>query len=609
MPFNSSNRVGIANLVMPNARQFASTVLGLPSQAPIYQQQLWHNMNGTAGPNRAATEMCGATNDNDANDSYVIRQLTTGDGTFMRENWAAGQTHAQNNLTTPQIYYFGNETDMPSLKMDPTAPNPPPYWGLFNGVYRGFNNCSEPSISGAGSNLSQAESNALTAQYAFPGAINWSPRTGNNSNWLITSTGQNNNLIVDPQQMAASYVSKLTTSYNGNLLFDNQAASKNKLLPPSPVSLTLGTPGSYGVLPFNNNRYYWQEFYDKVRDLLGVANMNRIGMLHLHYYSYNQGNNVFSTLQSDFARLDDSVNWFRTRYFSGGTLPLDVLISENAPRELGAGLPTIDYWRRGWSDTKIEFGWWNSYLSHLFREYPQGKLNSGKTVFSCVHGGEGLPFVDTSTWTPQTIIYQNMNGGGAVIESKPKVIIDGLTMFSEAYSFPCAPNGNWNTLTSYYRTPFAATMATWSKISLDTTVGTLAGGQNWELLSSQAGTTKITTFCPPISISGNGAYSICVPVVKLPGTFGSSQIRLVWKMGGNAATYPTAFYAINAVVHFPDTPSNSGYYASMIFPFVLKNTNGSQTIQFAVERYDGVSNPAIRIGKPIVSSGVTWWGV
>ncbi|MGH2545043.1 MAG: hypothetical protein ACRDIB_19800, partial [Ardenticatenaceae bacterium] len=82
---NPLARLGIANCTEPNARSFANTVLWLPSDIPIYQQQLVRH-NGLGGGPPKEWAWCGAAPDDDRATTTVLRSISAHDFRFGRRN-------------------------------------------------------------------------------------------------------------------------------------------------------------------------------------------------------------------------------------------------------------------------------------------------------------------------------------------------------------------------------------------------------------------------------------------------------------------------------------------------------------------------------------------
>src|SRR3990170_7100036 len=113
----STRRLGIANLISKNASSFATTVLRLQSNIPIYQQQLIHSTALAMGPAKAAAEWCGVQ-DNEHNNIYTVREISAHDTNYARRNISNTTgtnflSHRANNNN--QIYYVDNEPEAGSL--------------------------------------------------------------------------------------------------------------------------------------------------------------------------------------------------------------------------------------------------------------------------------------------------------------------------------------------------------------------------------------------------------------------------------------------------------------------------------------------------------------
>lgn len=82
--FSAAYRLGIANSTQRNPTAFAQTVLRLPASAPVYQQQLVHDMTNRMGP-PASAEWCGNP-DAEIGRSNILRQVSAHDFVFGKRN-------------------------------------------------------------------------------------------------------------------------------------------------------------------------------------------------------------------------------------------------------------------------------------------------------------------------------------------------------------------------------------------------------------------------------------------------------------------------------------------------------------------------------------------
>jgi hypothetical protein len=129
LPFS---RLGVANTGY-DANLFATQVLRLPANAPIYQQQLVHSRNQGSGPRVAAEWGCGGTTlDSTADLSTVIRQLSAHHHQFGRlnlkdstaddfENYINNPIPGTSTYRSNQIFYLYNEPEGGSCKVSQTG--------------------------------------------------------------------------------------------------------------------------------------------------------------------------------------------------------------------------------------------------------------------------------------------------------------------------------------------------------------------------------------------------------------------------------------------------------------------------------------------------------
>lgn len=131
MPFGTltlNNRLGVANLSTINASSFVTSVLKMPADTLIYQQQLVHGTIFSQGPDAAADWGCLAP-DSDTQNSYTLRQISGHDLEFGHRNfsyqsikkplgggqyqdiypayWQVGHRQTYTN----QLYYLCNEPE------------------------------------------------------------------------------------------------------------------------------------------------------------------------------------------------------------------------------------------------------------------------------------------------------------------------------------------------------------------------------------------------------------------------------------------------------------------------------------------------------------------
>ncbi|MCI0529343.1 MAG: hypothetical protein L0Y56_18040, partial [Nitrospira sp.] len=115
--------------------------------------------------------------------------------------------------------------------------------------------------------------------------------------------------------------------------------------------------------------------------------------LHLHRYTNDPSDPIFgSSTPLDFVATDAAiiragVDWYRGAHGGGGTLDVDVLLSE-----MGYLWSIISplRWAGGWSSFRLGLSWWNSYLSWLTRRASyecnlQGWSTGAHALHACIH--------------------------------------------------------------------------------------------------------------------------------------------------------------------------------------------------------------------------------
>lgn len=134
MTIGSLSRLGVANCTVPNASSFAQSVLLLPSNAPVYQQQIVHSTEWLHGPGQAASEWCSPPDAESVLPNVVLRELSTHHTQFARRNLTNTPRFAYvwyRSNTTNQIFYINNEAELgcsiatQAMCSDPDCWDPP----------------------------------------------------------------------------------------------------------------------------------------------------------------------------------------------------------------------------------------------------------------------------------------------------------------------------------------------------------------------------------------------------------------------------------------------------------------------------------------------------
>jgi hypothetical protein len=243
--------LGISNLQGINAFAFASTVLRLPTNIPIYQGQLIHSLAWKGGPAQAAADWCGLA-DNEISQTSTIREISAHDTQFARRNLSntvrlPWESHRQ--TYTNQIYYVNNEPEAA---------------------------CSLSTGSSCDSDCSNPRDRLIDAHFA-----NYFPDPSNQF-WQNLADGVDINCGsgVDykrarPEAMAWIYM---------KLKQETEPLGRGHLvLPPSGIEAF--NDGGTGISP------YWQTFYDKVHNGVTFGGIRLsitpadLRALHFHHYS------------------------------------------------------------------------------------------------------------------------------------------------------------------------------------------------------------------------------------------------------------------------------------------------------------------------------------
>ncbi len=625
-PFNSYNRLGIANLNFPNAALWARAVLRLPAgPVPIYQGFLVHStaMGGSAygayGP-EAAEHTPGATADAEVDRADIVREVSIYDSRFAARNVSTAttpnptfslQTYSANRYN--KLFYVNNEPDA--------------YWPASD----------LPSLSNAIDNYTGINVNSF---------------------WEPTNPGLTTQRRIRADALALVFL---------RLKKDFGNSRGHIVLPPCPS----------GAISANLNAQpdsYWQPFFDAIHPLpagsLPTSTITVGGQteaqitpfelkaLHLHYYSPPRGkpelpNNLpLETVAEGAYNLRNNVNWYRNRYVGANQpLPMDVLLSEFGflwSILIGDNPKHKWLWAGGWDNFRDGLSWWNSWLCWVLRRAPiaaelnlagspNGNLTDSRAVYACAHETHQAPYTTFGTYEPinpldpllgnhwqidygtRNQFFYNCDTGASGVTYTAEFInvISMLPSGRFLPSFSSSVTAYWSdgygNAQNFRLGPFGACYKVWAEVGADPVTGNLATGWINTTQANQGGTVSIylqtgyNTVYIPIIKSQTGAYT---PGTRFDVKWGSQEIPFGY---GEMSEFPDS-----RVVNTIYTRNNSGQfgsldisaqpqtvYSTMVFPVVCY-TASPRTITIKVVR-NNIGGTAFAIGRPIVIRGACSW--
>ena len=507
MPFGnipSTSRLGISEFNYARRFRFASTVLRLPPNIPIYQGQLVHSTEWREGPQRAAAAICGYT-DTNISHTTTIRQISAHDTMWsrynlslpiLRENFEWHRGYYYN-----QIYYVSNEPETKSILRTLPECDASDCWNPRN-------NTIDPSISPYFPN----PDNQFWEYYPNEDGIRF---TGD-------CPGDGLSSRIRPDAMAFVFLRLRRLS------IPPQLNRGHVVLPPSAIDarLALSNP-------------YWQTFFDCVRNGVTINSVTEPGItpselkvIHIHRYTDDpnlSGMTPSATVAKDASIIRKGVDWFRNRYNSN-PLPADILLSEMG---LNWKIQTDLRWAGGWPGFASGLTWWNTWLCWLTRIGPaecnlQGWDTGAHTIHACAHETSLRPYVlEQSPNDYRTQWYFNSDAwgqygyydapvykiGALAIKSPSKTYQNSFTAFDSITWW----SKQWRT------TPFGACYTVWAYVGADPNVQNYQlFGQGWveSLSSGESGKANITL--------PSGYSTVYFPVIKDMGTFPSTAIAMKW---------------------------------------------------------------------------------
>jgi len=617
MPFGlvpAANRLGIANNQTPLVNDFAINVLRLPTNIPIYQQQIVHSLAFAGGPTIASADWKCATPDiNDINQVTTLREVSAHDNPWARRNISHAPTTAtgydvlrHSDAYYNQIYYVVNEPDGAGPLLTVSVCDP----GNWEQRDYGVDGYISSAISG------------------FPNAtpdIRYWELEPVSSLWRVM-----------PKALAYTFL-KLKQAIEGK-------GRGHIVLPPAATN---------AMLSGSNVQTFWSEFFGFIHGPVGSTltyesgpavpriTPASLGALHLHLYAVSPGSTDKYGVSTDWwaaqgipspsglmivansiAKLRKGANWYRTNYGVGGQLAADVLISETG-EDYGLGKVDITLrWRAGFSTHQEGMAWWNSWLCFLTRNATsQLGLQSPHVVHSCIHEPSILPV--STTRVPDTTInqkYLNVNSWlTATDPSAPAFLTGGSTSGRFPNKFSSYGGGEvvWPhpaallPYATYYRTPHGACLYTWHKVAVDGVTENINTG--WVSLTTSAGVIAQGTINVPV-----GYNTVYFPVIKDMGNSTSGDLLSIqwldssaqWKTFGtidqlfdyqNSQTFQwvSGYVPVDITLGVPQP-----VYSAVVLPVVVRATSaGSRT--FRIHR--AIGGTRVWLGKPQILPGVCSW--
>jgi hypothetical protein len=584
MPIGAITKpLGISNVTVPNASSFASTVLQFPANIPIYQGQLIHSTEWREGPAKAAAEWCGSP-DNEYNQNCTIRQISAFDTVFGRRNLNSGSYTsfvAHRNNYNNQLYYVTNEPETNSALGTPDSCG---------------NECWSPRDRTIDSYVSGVFTDPNTQFWQFF-PEGFSQTCNVNSDYRR----------IQPEALAYIFL---------RLKREAEALGRGHIvLPPSAASTALGWLESY-----------WQEFYDGVHYgayggidyQAGLPSIADLKAIHLHHYSKKPlelyASNPIESVAYSATLIRRAIKWYRYRYNSGGSLPVDVLLTE-------MGLHwTIDEgylrWAGGWDSLKKGLTWWNSYLCWLTRRAAtECNLQSPHLLHACMHEASVSPYATTLspeiTDPPRNQFYFNADAWDTYVYYYVPVIVckserpDHTWVFLNEEgrylnNFLAYSPISWGGL-SWHTTPFGACASVWARVGSDPITGNLNTG--W-VANTQSGVIGDASVTLPAGYS-----TVYFPIIKDIGTFPTNtQFFMRWIRSDNAICdrgYMDMGDFQDSAIYYGWNEIPTQYtYAAMIFPVTCLSSS-ARTVTVRINR--NLSGPQVWLGRPIALPGVCSW--
>jgi hypothetical protein len=550
---SKDQRLGIANISIPNGTAWLNSILHMHPASLAYQQQLTRSTaltygTGAGGPGAAAYDNCGGSTDGEQNTRSVVRQIQVHESMFGRRNYSSSSaafmnflTHKNVNSGNWQIYYVGNEPE----------------------AAVGVNAASRCTSS----QPFYRQDAIVDPNFALPGGLTFWEGAGGIER-------------ISARALAYTYL-RLRNEGSGHVV-----------LPPSAVRMRLG----YGDI-YNTDRQYWTDFYNYVHGVAGYAlpagspapiTPSQLPALHGHHYGFAPGNQNASAANAVPAastatplrsaaysanHLVRGSQWYAATYLGGvaNQLPMDLLLSEMGPAwDLtsatlrncsGASLGTPVYthsdkpWTGGWGSLKDGASWWNSWLHWLLRAGPRecnlngwaAGSNFNKVIHACIHSPDIPPFTARNAPTSaasQQVWYRN-SGGAVALQTRSdlrSVATGGAATGQFRSDFLCQTRqfgaADWIV------GPLGASYALWANKGHQLVSTNLAS--NW-VQTQNAGT--VGSGAVTLNLAA-GYNTILVGFTKDVGNFAGNNVRFRMQLAGTATP---SYFDMN---EFGDTQSS-----------------------------------------------------
>jgi hypothetical protein len=624
LPLNPNYPIGFADPWNQNARQFATSVLRMPSGVtlPIYYGGLVRaDVAGTqplAGLWYAEWPQAGTTPaaDSDASAAGIFREVSAHNHAYgMRNVTAAGNAsytlNAHRSANSSQIYYFYNEPETYTAATE-----------LFTGT-------------GQVAFTQDPDAAACVGTFFDPPGS-------------TLTDGQN-------KRIRAAALAKLFLRYKRQVELNS---STNVLLPPSSIWPSWGS--SY--LGGNNAdmRAYWEAFYDFVHGYNG-ASVNsapcgetaitpaQLGTLHTHGYP-DTGLNTsdpLGAIAKGAVAMRLGTEWYRARYLANAALPMNYVLSETGPFWTLSGFRGKNAWLAGFDTLAKALVYYNTWWRWLSRNATSElNLASGKRVYALQYGATGRPFV-VSAQNGSSSIDDAM---GLVTGSRTQSYFNFPTLAMASESFKTAnvvaistvavpnpvsspgsvntyqtgwticPGTAGSTLTNeagsdatsakYWWSPFTAVLSVWSQVGgAAVNTGSQVSATSWTYDGATAGEKGSFALTLPA-----GWSTVYVPLAKTTNGSGSDiTYEFRWVSGatsvlaGRLHLHSSVFqdpttYGANSFFGYPNAQVIS---SAMLCPLLVK-TNGVTNATLKVTRVSGAGqNMGVSIGPAVVRGGIT----
>ncbi|MBA3530854.1 MAG: hypothetical protein H0T73_02880 [Ardenticatenales bacterium] len=609
MPFgtlDSTNRLGVSNVSLPNAHEFATKVLKLPPNIPIYQQQLLHSTNALHGPTLASAESCFPYPDGTAGKTNVLRQVNPHHHKHGRLNISASPhdnfiSYAGRYPTkeAAQLFYICNEPEAPTElntsgnKCERSAEQwPPPVWEID----------SYPSIIKSFPKLQEREEGFWDVYFV------WDEDT--------------QRYVEKQRHINAKALAHIF------LMVRNLALSKNPyhvVLPPAAAESRFGAHPDFTA--------YWTDFFNGLRDgttfksvsQAKLPSVESLEALHAHRYDnahYDSTTRTYDPLYTVATSATDirrGCDWYRDTYLPGQPLPLDYMLSEAGPN----WKLRWDYdknwlgpiWAGGFPNMMQGLSYWNSHLAWITRRAPL-ELNlkewnqNSHVMYACIHEPNYPPYVIRANdkylrKEYRTQWYFNLDAWATYVSHNTPVCSTTLQQVGNYMpTFPLLTSVDSHGA-SWHMAPFGACYNVWAQVGADSFPAEF--GKGWhddKGLAGSRGQAEVTVK------TTNGWSTILIPFLKNKGTFAKySQYSVRWHRGDGSYRD----HGMLDLSEFPDTAtftipvSNKTYnqevYSAMVLPLIVWTGSNTQRT-FKLELSRNISGPAVHVGRPIVLNDV-----